>query len=95
LIDDATAGGEPARAVRSRPEALERLGPDLGSLSLVHPEPGGDRRGVAARRAIRVRVRGSGRVGALIAAVLAGAGGGRVEGLDGGRVEAADVAPGG
>ncbi|MFB6617804.1 ThiF family adenylyltransferase [Streptomyces sp. NPDC056367] len=95
LIDDATAGGPPAQALRKRPEALERLGPDLGSLSLVHREPGGDLRGVAARRAIRVQVRGSGRVGGVIASVLAGAGVGRVEVLDGGRVEPADVAPGG
>ncbi|MEU9080860.1 ThiF family adenylyltransferase [Streptomyces sp. NPDC048357] len=95
LLDDATAGGLRAQAVRGHPEALERLGPDLGSLSLVHREPGGDLRGVAARRAIRVRVRGSGRVGAVIAAVLAGAGVGLVEVLDGGRVEPADVAPGG
>ncbi|MER6200291.1 ThiF family adenylyltransferase [Streptomyces sp. NPDC001586] len=95
LLDDATAGGPRAQAVRGHPEALERLGPDLASLSLVHREPGGDLRGVAARRAIRVRVRGSGRVGAVIAAVLAGAGVGRVEVLDGGRVEPADVAPGG
>ncbi|MFD3540011.1 ThiF family adenylyltransferase [Streptomyces sp. NPDC058662] len=95
LLDDATAGGPRAQAVRARPEVLERLGPDLGSLSLVHRDPGGDLRGVAARRAIRVRVRGAGRVGAAVAAVLAGAGVGRVEVLDGGRVEAADVAPGG
>ncbi len=95
LLDDATAGGPRAQAVRRHPETVERLGPDLGSLSLVHREPGGDLRGVAARRVIRVRVRGSGRVGAVIAAVLAGAGVGRVEVLDGGRVEPADVAPGG
>ncbi|WP_411101990.1 TOMM precursor leader peptide-binding protein [Streptomyces sp. cmx-4-9] len=95
LIDDAGAGGPRAQALRSRPEALERLGPDLGSLSLVRREPGGDLRAVAARRAARVQVRGCGRVGAVIAAVLAGAGVGRVEVLDGGRVEAADVAPGG
>ncbi|MFF8266213.1 ThiF family adenylyltransferase [Streptomyces sp. NPDC016562] len=95
LLDDATAGGPRAQAVRGHPQALERLGPDLASLSLVHRRPGGDLLGVAARRTIRVRVRGSGRVGALIAAVLAGAGVGRVEVLDGGRVEAADVAPGG
>ncbi|MEU4726996.1 MULTISPECIES: TOMM precursor leader peptide-binding protein [unclassified Streptomyces] len=95
LLDDATAGGPRAQAVRGHPQALERLGPDLASLSLVHRQPGGDLLGVAARRTIRVRVRGSGRVGALIAAVLAGAGVGRVEVLDGGRVEAADVAPGG
>ncbi|MGT2530310.1 ThiF family adenylyltransferase [Streptomyces nojiriensis] len=95
LVDDVTAGGPRAQAVRKRPEVLERLGPDLSSLSLVHREPGGDLRGVAARRAIRVQVRGSGRVGAVIASVLAGAGVGRVEVLDGGRVEPADVAPGG
>lgn len=95
LLDDVTAGGPRAQAVRRRPEVLERLGPDLGSLSLVHREPGGDLRGLAARRAIRVQVRGSGRVGAVVAAVLAGAGVGRVEVLDGGRVTAADVAPGG
>lgn len=95
LIDDATAGGPRAQAVRSRPETLARLGPDLGSLSLVHPEPGGDLRAVAARRGIRVQVRGSGRVGGVIASVLAGAGVGRVEVLDGGRAEPADVAPGG
>ncbi|MFI6001888.1 ThiF family adenylyltransferase [Streptomyces sp. NPDC051366] len=95
LLDDATAGGPRAQAVRKRPETLERLGPDVGSLSLVHRDPGGDLRGVAARRAIRVQVRGSGRVGGVIAGVLAGAGVGRVEVLDGGRVEAADVAPGG
>ncbi|MET9605668.1 TOMM precursor leader peptide-binding protein [Streptomyces sp. NPDC006512] len=95
LLDDVTAGGPRAQAVRRRPETLERLGPDLGSLSLVHREPGGDLRGAAARRAIRVQVRGSGRVGAVIAAVLAGAGVGRVEVLDGGRVLPADVAPGG
>ncbi|WP_405489049.1 ThiF family adenylyltransferase [Streptomyces sp. NBC_00096] len=95
LLDDATAGGPRAQAVRTRPEALARLGPDRGSLSLVRPRPGGDLEGVAARRAIRVHVRGSGRVGAVIASVLAGAGIGRVEVLDGGRAEAADVAPGG
>ncbi|CAM5573466.1 hypothetical protein SAVIM338S_04882 [Streptomyces avidinii] len=95
LIDDATVGGPRAQAVRSRPRALARLGPDLGSLSLVHPEPGGDLRAVAARRGIRVQVRGSGRVGGVIASVLAGAGVGRVEVLDGGRAEPADVAPGG
>ncbi|GAA2632077.1 TOMM precursor leader peptide-binding protein [Streptomyces spororaveus] len=95
LLDDATAGGPRAQALRTDPETVDRLGPDLGSLSLVHREPGGDLRGIAARRAIRVRVRGSGRVGAVIAAVLAGAGVGLVEVLDGGRVEPADVAPGG
>ncbi|WP_330298472.1 TOMM precursor leader peptide-binding protein [Streptomyces sp. NBC_00503] len=95
LLDDSTVGGPRAQAVRARPEAMARLGPDLGSLSLVHPEPGGDLLGVAARRGIRVQVRGSGRVGGVIASVLAGAGVGRVEVLDGGRAQPADVAPGG
>lgn len=95
LLDDATAGGVRAQAVRDRPQTLERLGPDLGSLSLVRPRPGGDLQAVAARRVIRVQVRGSGRVGAVIASVLAGAGIGRVEVLDGGRAQPADVAPGG
>ncbi|MBT2448118.1 ThiF family adenylyltransferase [Streptomyces sp. ISL-43] len=95
LLDDATAGGPRAQAVRDRPQTLDRLGPDLGSLSLVHPRPGGDLRGVAARRGIRVQVRGSGRVGGVIASVLAGAGIGRVDVLDGGRAQPADVAPGG
>ncbi|MDJ0384390.1 TOMM precursor leader peptide-binding protein [Streptomyces sp. G-G2] len=95
VIDDATAGGPRAQSLLRRPEALERLGPDRGSLSLVRREPGGDLRGIAARRTIRVQVRGSGRVGALIAAVLAGAGVGWVEVLDGGRVEPGDVVPGG
>ncbi|MFJ7202254.1 TOMM precursor leader peptide-binding protein [Streptomyces sp. NPDC098789] len=95
VLDDATAGGPRAQSLLRRPEVLERLGPDRGSLSLVRREPGGDLRGIAARRTVRVQVRGSGRVGALIAAVLAGAGVGRVEVLDGGRVEPGDVAPGG
>ncbi|MBW5487206.1 ThiF family adenylyltransferase, partial [Streptomyces bambusae] len=56
LIDDVTAGGPRAQAVRRRPEELERLGPDLRSLSLVRREPGGDLRGLAARRAARVQV---------------------------------------
>ncbi|MFI8101961.1 TOMM precursor leader peptide-binding protein [Streptomyces sp. NPDC086023] len=95
LLDDSTAGGPPAQAMRHRMDMVERLRPDLGSLSLVRREPGGALRGLAARRAVRVQVRGLGRVGALVAAVLAGAGVGRVEGVDGGVVEPGDVAPGG
>ncbi|MCB5169323.1 ThiF family adenylyltransferase [Streptomyces bambusae] len=95
LIDDGTVGGPAARAVRERTGLVERLGPDLGSLSLVRPEPGGPLRGLAARAALRVQVRGGGRVGALIASVLAAAGVGRVEAMDGGLVEPADVVPGG
>ncbi|MGW0549358.1 ThiF family adenylyltransferase [Streptomyces altiplanensis] len=95
LIDDATAGGAGADALRGRAEVFDRLRPDLASLSVVHAEPGGGARRLAARRAIRVQVRGAGRVGATIASVLAAGGVGRVEVLDGGCTELWDVAPGG
>ncbi|MFJ5288291.1 TOMM precursor leader peptide-binding protein [Streptomyces sp. NPDC088348] len=95
LIDDATAGGAAADALRKRPGTLDRLRPDLASLSLVHPEPGGGTVRLAARRAIRVQVRGAGRVGATVAALLSASGVGRVDVLDGGSVTPADVAPGG
>jgi bacteriocin biosynthesis cyclodehydratase domain-containing protein len=95
LIDDPTAGGSAADALRKRAGALDRLRPDLASLSLIHPEPGGGIRCLAARRAMRVQVRGAGRVGATVAAVLSASGVGRVEVLDGGHAEPWDVAPGG
>lgn len=95
LIDDVRAVGPETDALRNRPGALERHRPDLASLSVVHPEPGGGMRRLAARRAMRVQVRGAGRVGAAIAAVLSGAGVGRVEVLDGGCTEPWDVSPGG
>ncbi|WP_327325945.1 ThiF family adenylyltransferase [Streptomyces sp. NBC_01210] len=95
LLDDPTAGGPAADALRKRVGALDRLRPDLASLSVVHPEPGGGIRRLAARRAIRVQVRGAGRVGATVAAVLSAAGVGRVDVLDGGCTEPWDVAPGG
>ncbi|MFG2298806.1 ThiF family adenylyltransferase [Streptomyces sp. NPDC048603] len=93
LIDDAGAGDPAAQALRRG--APERLGPDLGSLSVLSREPAGVQERFAARRAVRVRVRGAGRVGAAVAAVLASAGVGRVEVMDGGRVEPGDLAPGG
>ncbi|MEU9096992.1 ThiF family adenylyltransferase [Streptomyces sp. NPDC048361] len=95
VVDDPTAGGAAAEALRSRSDALERLRPDLVSLSLLHPQPGDAARRLAARRAIRVQVRGAGRVGAAIAAVLSGSGVGRVDVLDGGVAQPGDVAPGG
>ncbi|MFE7107465.1 ThiF family adenylyltransferase [Streptomyces sp. NPDC057575] len=95
LIDDVRAAGPEADALRNRPGALDRHRPDLASLSVVHPEPGGGMRRLAARRAMRVQVRGAGRVGAAIAAVLSGSGVGRVEVLDGGHTEPCDVSPGG
>ncbi|MFF4184917.1 ThiF family adenylyltransferase [Streptomyces sp. NPDC001691] len=95
VVDDPTAGGQAARALRNRPDTLERLRPDLASLSLIHPDPGDAARRLAARRAIRVQVRGAGRVGAAVAAVLSGSGVGRVDVLDGGTAQPGDVAPGG
>ncbi|MGW1230667.1 ThiF family adenylyltransferase [Streptomyces sp. NPDC001515] len=95
LLDDVRTGGPDAEALRARADALERRRPDLASLSVVHPEPGGAMRRLAARRSMRVQVRGAGRVGAALAAVLSGAGVGRVEVLDAGCAEPRDVAPGG
>ncbi|MFD9768912.1 ThiF family adenylyltransferase [[Kitasatospora] papulosa] len=95
LLDDPDAGGPAADALRLRAEAVERQRPDAAALSVVHPAPGSALRRLAARRAMRVQVRGAGRVGAAIAAVLSGSGVGHVEVLDGGRTEPWDVAPGG
>ncbi|OPF78771.1 hypothetical protein VT50_0218650 [Streptomyces antioxidans] len=88
LLDEPRDGGEPAAV-------LDRLRPDAGSLSVLHPEPGAAARLLAARRAMRVQVRGAGRVGAAVAAALSGSGIGRVDVVDGGCVEPWDVAPGG
>ena len=95
LVDDARGAGPAANALRAKTEVLRRLRPDLASLSLTTPEPGGALARLAARRALRVRVQGAGRVGAVLAAVLAGAGVGAVEVRDEGRVRPEDVAPGG
>ncbi|MFP3988062.1 TOMM precursor leader peptide-binding protein [Streptomyces sp. E11-3] len=96
LLDDTTGGGAAAQELRTRAgPVLDRLRPDLAALSLVDREPGGALRRLAARRTIRVQVRGLGRVGSSVAAVLAGAGVGGVEVRDGGCVEPWDVAPGG
>lgn len=95
LLDDTRGGGPAADALRERTQALERLRADLASLSLTTPEPGGALGRLAARGSLRVRVHGAGRVGAVLASVLSGAGVGEVDVRDGGRVEPWDVAPGG
>ncbi|MFF8590992.1 TOMM precursor leader peptide-binding protein [Streptomyces sp. NPDC015220] len=95
LLDDARGGGTAAAALREKKEVMDRLRPDLASLSLVAREPGEAIDRLAARRALRVQVRGAGRVGAVLAALLSGAGVGEVDVRDGGLVEAWDVAPGG
>ncbi|MEV5080785.1 TOMM precursor leader peptide-binding protein [Streptomyces sp. NPDC056159] len=95
LLDDARGGGAAAGALRERKEAVDRLGPDLASLSLITREPGEAMERLAARREARVQVKGAGRVGAVLAALLSGAGVGEVDVRDGGCVEPCDVAPGG
>ncbi|MEU5437333.1 ThiF family adenylyltransferase [Streptomyces sp. NPDC020719] len=94
VLDDPTAGGPAADALRERTDTFDRTRADLASLSLVHREPGGGARRLGARRSLRVQVRGAGRVGATIASLLAASGVGRVEVLDGGTVQPWDVAPG-
>lgn len=95
LIDDTRGGGPAADALREKRHVLERLRPDLASLSLTSPEPGGALGRLAARRSLRVQVRGAGRVGAMLASALSAAGVGEVDVRDVGRVEPWDVAPGG
>ncbi|MEV7392480.1 TOMM precursor leader peptide-binding protein [Streptomyces sp. NPDC091215] len=95
LVDDARGGGPAAQSLRDRKQVLERLRPDLESLSLITPEPGGPLGRLAARRALRVQVRGAGRVGVTLAALLSGAGVGEVDVRDVGRVQPWDVMPGG
>ncbi|MCW7942135.1 thiamine biosynthesis protein ThiF [Streptomyces hygroscopicus] len=95
LLDDATGGGAAADALRAKAAVLDRLRPDLASLSLVARAPGEPTRRLAARRSLRVQVRGAGRVGAVLASLLTGAGVGEVDVRDTGCVEPWDVAPGG
>ncbi|MDQ1016404.1 TOMM precursor leader peptide-binding protein [Streptomyces afghaniensis] len=95
LLDDARGGGPAADDLRRKKDVLDRLRPDLASLSLTTSAPGDAMRQLAARRSQRVRVRGAGRVGAVLASLLSGAGVGEVDVRDGGRVDPWDVAPGG
>ncbi|MFD7662305.1 ThiF family adenylyltransferase [Streptomyces sp. NPDC059788] len=95
LLDAPAAGGPAAEAVRADSGAFGRLRADLASLSVRHPEAAGGLERMGARRAVRARVRGAGRVGASVAALLSAAGIGRVEVQDGGKVEPWDVVPGG
>ncbi|MFJ4469053.1 TOMM precursor leader peptide-binding protein [Streptomyces sp. NPDC089424] len=95
LLDDAKGGGPAADDLRGKQAVLDRLRPDLATLSLTTTEPGEAMERLAARRTLRVQVRGAGRVGATVAALLAGAGIGEVDVRDGGTVEPWDVAPGG
>lgn len=93
LLDDAEATAK-ALAGYPRPRQ-DLLGPDLASLSLVHPAPGEAPAVLRGRCRARVEVRGAGRVGAAVAAALAAGGVGTVTVLDKGRVTARDCSPAG
>lgn len=95
LLDDAKGGGPAGDALRRKKEVLDRLRPDLASLSLTTSEPGEAMSRLTARRSLRVQVRGAGRVGSMVASLLSAAGIGDVDVRDVGRVEPWDVAPGG
>lgn len=95
LLDDARGGGPDADTLREKDTVMDRLRPDLAALSLISPEPGSAMARLAARRSLRVQVRGAGRVGVALAACLSAAGVGTVDVRDCGRAEPWDVAPGG
>ncbi|MCT7357283.1 ThiF family adenylyltransferase, partial [Streptomyces sp. 15-116A] len=95
LLDDSRGGGPAADALREKREVIDRLGPDLASLTLTTSAPGEALARLAARRDARVQVRGAGRVGSVLAALLSGAGVGEVDVRDVGQVEPWDVTPGG
>lgn len=95
LLDDAKGGGPAGDALRRKKEVLDRLRPDLASLSLTTSEPGAAMSRLTARRSLRVQVQGAGRVGSTVASLLAAAGVGHIDVRDVGRVEPWDVTPGG
>ncbi|MFC1407186.1 MULTISPECIES: ThiF family adenylyltransferase [Streptacidiphilus] len=90
VLDDTSAHRD---LLELPPPELARLQPDLAALSLAHPAPGSAPALLLARRRARVQVRGAGRIGAAVAAVLAAAGVGQVEVVDGGRVREQDTSP--
>ena len=67
LLDDSRGGGSDGAALREKKDVMDRLRPDLASLSLTTSEPGEALGHLAARRRLRVQVRGAGRVGAVLA----------------------------
>ncbi|MER5944269.1 TOMM precursor leader peptide-binding protein [Streptomyces sp. NPDC001928] len=95
LLDDAKGGGPAGDTLRRKKEVLDRMRPDLASLSLTTSQPGEAMSRLTARRSLRVQVRGAGRVGSMVASLLSAAGVGDVDVRDVGRVEPWDVTPGG
>ncbi|MFE7315230.1 ThiF family adenylyltransferase [Streptomyces sp. NPDC057555] len=96
LLEPPAADGPAEGAVRADGAAVERLRADLAALSVRQPGDGpGPLARMGARRSVRVKVKGAGRVGAQIAALLSASGVGRVDVVDGGTVAPWDVVPGG
>jgi hypothetical protein len=93
LLEDAATPCPGWRALPARDR--ERLEPDLASMSLVDPGPGGGRRAMSRRFAACVEVRGAGRVGASLANLLAAAGVGEIRVVDDEPTRPADLAPAG
>ena len=90
VLDDATLT-QPALAEDDR----QRLEPDLLSLSLRNPGPGGAARILAMRQEATVAVHGTARVGATVATLLAAAGIGTLLCVDREPLRPGDLAPGG
>jgi hypothetical protein len=77
------------------PRERARLEPDLATLTLLTTDPGAGARGMDGRRAASVLVVGAGRVGSLVASLLAAAGVGRITIRDERVASAGDAVPGG
>ncbi|MER7397444.1 ThiF family adenylyltransferase [Streptomyces sp. NPDC000151] len=95
LLETPARGTPATEALQADLPAFDRLRPDLAALSVRHRDSAGADERLWARHSARVRVRGTGRVGASIAALLSAAGVGQVDVQDGGRVEPWDVLPAG
>jgi hypothetical protein len=86
----------PAQALRVIPDAARsRLAPELATTSLAHGDCDGGARTLARRTGTRVRVYGTGKVGAGIATLLASAGIGQVACRDDAVAVPADLLPSG
>ncbi|HEX3826263.1 MAG TPA: hypothetical protein VHV82_03210 [Sporichthyaceae bacterium] len=76
-------------------EARDRLVPDLTSMTLLDPRPDGGKKILSRRLTATVEVRGGGRVGSAVAALLDAAGVGSVRLIDPAEVRPADLGPAG
>lgn len=82
-------------AAADLPGDRQRLGPDLASLSLLHSGPGAAAAVLRRRAERQVEIRGCGRVGSQLAALLAASGIGLVLTVDAQPVGVSDPTPGG